>query len=52
MCHMRLRQLLGLLLVAFGVGVLASFIFPPYFLAFLEAAVLITAGVLFLQKHN
>jgi len=52
MCHMRLRRLLGLLAVAFGAGVLASFIFPLYFLAFLEAALLIAAGVLLLGKHN
>ena len=52
MCHMRVRRLLGLLSVAFGAGVLASFIFPLYFLAFLEAAVLIAAGVLLLGKHN
>ena len=51
-CHIRVRQLLGLLAVAFGAGVLSSFIFPSYFLAFLEAAVLIAAGVLLLRKHN
>jgi hypothetical protein len=49
---MRLGQLLGLLAAAFGVGVLASFVFPPYLLAFIEAAVLITAGVLLLRGHN
>lgn len=52
MCHIRLGQLLGLLAAAFGVGVLASFVFPPYLLAFIEAAVLITAGVLLLRGHN
>ena len=51
-CHIRLGQLLGLLAAAFGVGVLASFVFPPYLLAFIEAAVLITAGVLLLRGHN
>ena len=52
MCHIRLRQLLGLCAVCFAAGILCSFVFPLYFLAFLEAAVLIAAGVLLLRKHN
>ena len=49
---MRLRQLVGLLAVTFGAGVLCTFIFPLYFMAFVEAAVLIAAGVLLLGKHS
>ena len=52
MCQIRLRKLLGLSAVCFGAGILLSFILPGYFLAFIEAAVLIAAGVLLLGKHN
>ena len=51
-CHISLRALIGLLAVCFGAGVLCSFIFPLYFMAFLEAAVLIAAGVLLLGKRS
>ncbi len=52
MCHIRLRKALGISAVCFGAGILLSFILPGYFLAFIEAAVLIAAGVLLLGKHN
>lgn len=52
MCQIRLRKLLGISAVCFGAGILLSFILPGYFLAFIEAAVLIAAGVLLLGKHN
>lgn len=43
-----LRVLVGGGAVCFGAGVLASCIFPGFLLAFIEAAVLVTAGVLLL----
>jgi hypothetical protein len=52
MCQIRLRKLLGLTAVAFGAGILLSFILPGYFLAFIEAAAIIAAGLLLLEKHN
>ena len=52
MCQIRLRKLIGGFAVCFGAGILFSFILPGYFLAFIEAAVLIAAGVLLLGKRN
>ncbi|MBO5416619.1 MAG: hypothetical protein J6A83_08340 [Clostridia bacterium] len=52
MCQIRLRRVLGISAVCFGAGILLSFILPGYFLAFIEAAVLIAAGVLLLGKHH
>lgn len=52
MCQIKIRKLLGISAVCFGAGILLSFILPGYFLAFLEAAVLIAAGLLLLGKHN
>lgn len=52
MCHIRLRKLLGISAVCFGAGIFLSFILPGYFLAFIEAAILIAAGILLLGKHN
>jgi len=50
-CQIRLRKLLGISAVCFGAGILLSFILPGYFLAFIEAAALVTAGVLLLGKR-
>ena len=44
--------MLGLFAVCFGGGIFLSFILPAYFLAFVEAAVLIAAGVLLLGKYH
>lgn len=52
MCQIRLRRALGISAVCFGAGILLSFILPGYLLAFIEAAVLIAAGVLLLGKHH
>jgi hypothetical protein len=43
---------LGLCAVCFGMGILLSCILPGYILAFIEAAVLVAAGILLLGKHN
>lgn len=48
MCHFTLRRLIGGAAVAFGAGILFSFLLPGFFLAFIEAAVLVAAGVLLL----
>ena len=52
MCQIKLRRLLGISAVCFGAGILLSFLLPGYILAFLEAVVVIAAGVLLLRKHN
>ncbi len=52
MCHIRLRKLIGISAVCFGAGIFLSFILPGYFLAFIEAAILIAAGILLLGKHS
>lgn len=51
MCQIKLRKLLGITAVCFGAGILLSFLLPGYILAFLEALVVIVAGVLLLGKH-
>lgn len=48
MCHIPLRRLIGGAAVAFGAGILFSFLLPGFLLAFIEAAVLVAAGVLLL----
>ena len=52
MCRANLRTLIGTCAVCFGAGILLSFLLPGYFLAFIEAAVVIAAGVLLLGKRN
>jgi len=52
MCQLRLRKLIGISAVCFGAGILLSFLLPGFFLAFIEAAVLIVAGILLLGKHH
>ncbi len=52
MCRINLRKAIGISAVCFGAGILLSFLLPGYFLAFIEAAVVIVAGVLLLGKHN
>ena len=51
MCRMKLRKIIGISTVCFGAGILLSFLLPGYFLAFIEAVVVIVAGVLLLGKH-
>ncbi len=50
MCQIHLRKLLGISLVCFGAGILLSFLLPGYFLAFLEAAAVVAAGLLLLGR--
>ena len=52
MCRVGLRKVLGIGAVCFGVGVLVSFLLPGYLIAFVEAAVVVAAGLLLLGKHN
>ena len=52
MCQIKFRRLLGISTVCFGAGVFLSFILPSFILAFIEAAALITAGILILGKRN
>ena len=52
MCRINLRKLVGISSVCFGAGILISFLLPGYFLAFLEAVVVIAAGVLLLGKRS
>lgn len=51
MCRADLRKLVGISAICFGAGILLSFLLPGFFLAFLEAVVVIVAGILLLGKH-
>ena len=50
MCQIKLRRVIGLGAVCFGAGIFLSFILPSFILAFIEAAVLIAAGILLIEK--
>ena len=52
MCRANLRTFIGTCAVCFGAGILLSFILPGYFLAFIEAVVVVTAGLLLLGKRH
>ena len=52
MCQIRLRKMIGLCAVCFGAGILLSFLLPGFFLAFIEAAVVVAAGILLLCKNH
>jgi len=52
MCRVNLRKLVGISAVCFGAGILLSFLLPGFFLAFLEAVVVIAAGILLLGKRH
>ena len=45
----KLRQTIGILTLTFGAGIFLAFILPGKALAFVEAAVLLTAGFLLLK---
>ena len=51
MCRINLRRLIGISSICFGAGILLSFLLPGYFLAFIEAAVVIIGGILLLGKR-
>ena len=51
MCPINSRRLIGLCTVCFGAGILVSFLLPGYFLAFLEAGVVVLAGILLLCRR-
>jgi len=51
MCRINMRKLLGISAICFGAGILLSFLLPGYFLAFIEAAVVIAVGILLLLKR-
>ncbi len=52
MCQITLRKLLGISAVCFGGGILLSFLLPGFFLAFLEAVIVVAAGILLLGKRR
>ncbi len=52
MCRIHLRRVLGISVICFGAGILLSFLLPGYFLAFIEAAVVVAAGILLLKKDR
>ncbi len=51
MCQINLRRLVGISTVCFGAGILVSFLLPGYFLAFIEAGVVVVAGILLLRRR-
>ena len=52
MCQIHLCKLVGISLVCFGAGILLSFLLPGYILVFLEAAAMVAAGLLLLNRHH
>lgn len=52
MCKTNIRVLIGTCAVCFGAGILLSFLLPGYFLAFIEAVVVVAAGILLLGKRR
>lgn len=50
-CRNGLYKALGLIVTAFGCGILLAFFLPTYFLAAIEAVVIVAAGILYvIQK--
>jgi len=50
--QMSFLKTVGMIVMAFGCGVMLAFFLPTYFLAVIEAAVIIAAGLFYiLQKH-
>jgi len=50
-CRNGLYKALGLVILAFGSGILLAYFLPTYFLAALEAMVIVASGLLYvLQK--
>ena len=45
----KLRQAIGVLTLTFGAGILLAFILPGKILAFIEAAVLLCAGLMLIK---
>lgn len=45
----KLRQTIGVLTLTFGAGILLSFLLPGKILAFIEAAVLLCAGLMLIK---
>ena len=51
MCRNSLRRIIGIGALCFGAGVLVSFIMPGFIIAFIEAAVILTAGLLLCNSN-
>lgn len=51
MCRADVRRLLAISVVCFGAGILLSFLLPAYLLAYVEAAVVVCAGILLLKRR-
>ncbi len=50
-CRNGIYKALGLIVLSFGCGILLAFFLPTYFLAAIEAVVIVAAGLLYiLQK--
>ena len=45
----KIRQTIGVLALTFGAGVMLSFLLPGKILAFIEAAVLLCAGIMLIK---
>ena len=52
MCKNNMKVLVGTCTVCFGAGILLSFLLPGYFLAFIEAVVVVVSGILLLGKRR
>ncbi len=51
MCARNIKALIGTAALSFGSGILAAYILPGFVIAFIEAAVLLTAGFLLIKKQ-
>ncbi|MBQ8389138.1 MAG: hypothetical protein IJX46_09455 [Clostridia bacterium] len=49
MCSRDLRKVIGACALSFGAGILLAFILPWVFVAFIEAAIILLAGLMLLR---
>ncbi len=50
MCERKIRVIIGTAALCFSGGVLAAYILPGFVIAFIESAVLLTAGIILIKK--
>ena len=46
MCKRFMKKLIGISAICFGVGILTAFLLPGFIIAFLEAAIILLAGLM------
>lgn len=48
MCKCKIKKIVGLCSLTFGLGILMSYFLPGFLLAFLESVALVVAGIILL----